>query len=110
MSSFFDSEIIQNELKEINELQKEIYQNVLAFSSMSREDKLNHIEKLSDLLEKQKIMYTRLSLSDDPKAIKMKENLIASLALIGFSPETDMITLFNSIDKTIQKLRQNIDT
>ena len=33
------------------------------------------IEMLSILLEKQKIMYTRLSLSDDPEALTMKEQL-----------------------------------
>ena len=33
---------------------------------------------LSDLLEKQRVMYTRLSLSDDPKAVEMKENLVKS--------------------------------
>ena len=34
---------------------------------MSRKDKLEHIDKLTELLEKQKIMYARLSLSDDPE-------------------------------------------
>lgn len=109
MSNFFDSEIIQNELKEINKLQQEIYQNILAFGSMTREDKINHVDKLSSLLEKQHIMYTRLTLSDDPKAIKMKENLKESLSMIGFSTDTDMITLFNSMSKTIEKLKESID-
>ena len=35
---------------------------------MTREDKLTHVDKLTELLEKQRIMYTRLSLSDDPEA------------------------------------------
>ena len=68
MSDFFDSEIIQDELKEINELQERIYGSLFNFSSMSKEDRLHHVEILSDLLEKQRVMYTRLSLSDDPKA------------------------------------------
>ena len=75
MSNFFDSDIIQDELKEINQLQEDIYGSVLTFGMMSREDKLEHIEKLEILLEKQRVMYTRLSLSDDPKAVEMKENL-----------------------------------
>lgn len=109
MSNFFDSDIIQQELKQINKLQKEIHQNIFAFSMMPREQKLEHIEKLSLLLEKQQIMYTRLSLSDDPKAIEMKENLKNSLSLIGFSTITDMPTLFSSMSKTINELKESID-
>lgn len=110
MSDFFNSEIIQQELKEINELQEEVYKSILSFGVMDREKKLEHIEKLSVLLEKQRIMYTRLSLSDDPKAIQMKENLKKSVALMGFPPETDMNALFGSMTKTIDSLRQYIDT
>jgi hypothetical protein len=109
MSNFFDSDIIQDELKEINQLQEDIYGSVLTFGMMTREDKLEHIEKLEILLEKQRVMYTRLSLSDDPQAVEMKENLRKSVALMGFPPDTDMQVLFNSMTKTIQSLKQYID-
>ena len=109
MSSFFDSDIIQEELKEINKLQEEIYGSILTFGVMSRETKLEHIEKLELLLEKQRVMYTRLSLSNDPEAVEMKENLRKSVALMGFPPETDMQVLFSSMNKTIESLKQYID-
>jgi hypothetical protein len=109
MSNFFDSDIIQNELKEINDLQKFIYGSILTFGMMSREDKLEHIEKLELLLEKQRVMYTRLSLSNDPEAVEMKENLRKSVALMGFSPETDMHILFASMTKTIESLKKYLD-
>ena len=109
MTNFFDSDIIQEELREINELQKYIYKNILSFGIMPREDKLNHIEKLSELLDKQRVMYTRLSLSDDPQAVEMKENLRKSVALMGFPPETDMNVLFNSMTKTIESLKAHVD-
>ena len=64
---------------------------------MSRDGKLEHIDMLTALLNKQKIMYTRLSLSDDPKAIEMKENLRKSLVIMGLPPETDMQFLFKSM-------------
>jgi hypothetical protein len=76
---------------------------------MSREDKIEHIEKMTLLLEKQQIMYTRLSLSDDPEAVEMKENLRKSVALMGFPPDTDMNILFSSMNKTIESLKQFID-
>jgi GTPase Era involved in 16S rRNA processing len=109
MSKFFNSELIREELEEINELQKFIYGSILRFSSMTREDKKEHIDKLSQLLEKQQIMYTRLSLSDDPQAIEMKENLRKSVSLMGFPSDTDMNLLFNSMNKTIESLKQFVD-
>ena len=109
MSDFFESEIIQEELKEINTLQEKIYGSLFGFGTMSREDKLEHIDILTDLLERQKVMYTRLSLSDDPKAIEMKENLRKSVAMMGFPPETDLTMLFNSMNATIEALRKYVD-
>ena len=55
---------------------------VFSFSSMDSDDKLQHVEMLEELLKKQKILYTRLSLSDDPEAKLMKENIIKSANLV----------------------------
>ena len=109
MSDFFKSEIIQEELNEINRLQEKIYGTLLTFSAMSRDEKLEQIETLTNLLEKQQVMYTRLSLSDDPQAIEMKENLRKSVALMGFPPETNMQTLFDTMNATIKSLKDYID-
>ena len=108
MNSFFESDIIQEEIKEINSLQQEIYSDIFNFLSMTVEEKQNHIDKLSDLLEKQKIMYTRLSLSDDPRALELKDNLKKSISFMGFPPETDMNLVFNTIQKTINALRERM--
>ena len=109
MSEFFKSDIIQEELGQINRMQEKIYGSLLSFSSMTREDKLEHIDMLTDLLEKQRVMYTRLSLSDDPQAVEMKENLRKSVSMMGFPPETDMLTLFDSMSSTIKSLKDYID-
>ena len=109
MGDFFESEIIQEELSEINRMQEKIYGSLMSFGMMTREDKLEHVEILTNLLEKQRVMYTRLSLSDDPQAVEMKENLRKSVALMGFPPETDMQTLFDSMYATIQSLRDFVD-
>ena len=106
MTKFFESELIREELQEINDLQKSIYGSILSFGSMDRENKLEHIDKLTQLLEKQRIMYTRLSLSDDPQAIEMKENLKKSVAIMGFSSDTDINVLFNSMSKTIEAFKK----
>ena len=110
MSDFFESEIVMEELREINNLQEEIYINIMKFPHMSKTEKVEHVDKLSTLLEKQKVMYARLSLSNDPEALKMKENLQKSMTLMGFSPDTDMNYLFQSFGETIKSLRESLDT
>jgi predicted transcriptional regulator len=109
MSDFFKSDIIQDELTEINNLQEEIYGSILTFGGMDNETKREHVEMLQTLLEKQRIMYTRLSLSDDPQAVEMKENLRKSVALMGFPPDTDMSILFDSMKETIESLKDYLD-
>ena len=109
MSEFFDSEIIRKELKEINDLQRLVYYKAASFGVLSREDKLEHIEMLSDLLEKQRVMYTRMSLSDDPEAVKMKNQLLKSVEVMGFPNGTDVSILFNGMSQTIDSLKQQLD-
>ncbi len=87
-----------------------VYGSLFGFGMMSKEDRLEHVEILTNLLEKQKVMYTRLSLSDDPQAVEMKENLRKSVAMMGFPPETDMTMLFSSMKATIDALKQYIDS
>jgi hypothetical protein len=55
-------------------------------------------------------MYTRLSLSDDPQAVEMKENLRKSVITMGFPPGTDLNMLFNSMKETIDSLKNQIDS
>tara|TARA_B100001769_G_C21879155_1_gene475478 strand:- start:123 stop:455 length:333 start_codon:yes stop_codon:yes gene_type:complete len=105
MSNFFDSPFVKEGLEEINELQKEVYGSLMSFPNLSPEKQQEHIEKLSMLLEKQKIMYGRLSLSDDPQAIEMKETMRKSVSLMGFPSGTSVELLFEGMQKTIDQLK-----
>ena len=110
MSDFFDSDIVREELQEINELQMSIYKNAMKFGTFSREDKVDHIERLTELLERQKVMYTRISLSDDPEAIDLKNHLQKSVELMGFPEGTDMSLLFTGMSNTIYNMKSQLDT
>ena len=109
MSDFFKSEIVREELKEINALQEELYSDMTSFNVLDRDDRLEHIDKLVTLLEKQRLMYTRLSLSDDPDAMKLKDQLQKSVTMMGFPEGTDMQVLFSGMENTIDKLKQFVD-
>ena len=109
MSDFFKSEIIRDELMAINRLQESIYKNAFSFDEMDREDQLDHIDDLTELLDKQRVMYTRLTLSDDPNAKRMKGELEKSVQLLGFPKGTDISVLFSGMTQTIESLKSKID-
>ena len=109
MSSFFDSELVRKEMTDIQELQEEVYGSVFNFPQMEQEDKVEHIELLIELLEKQRILYTRMSLSDDPQAKKMKENIQQSAVMMGMPKDVDMATVFSNMEKMIEVMRQQVD-
>ena len=107
--SFFDSEVVRAEMTEISELQDDVYRNVFNFPKMSSEEKLFHVGLLERLIEKQKVLYTRLSLSDDPDAKKMKQNIIDSATMMGLPSGTDMNTVFNNMGKMLDVMKNQID-
>ena len=109
MSEFFQSDVVRAEMAEIAELQEEVYNNVFKFPSMSVEDKKYHVEVLERLIEKQKIVYTRLSLSDDPEAQKMKKQIIESASMFGLPDNVDMNLLFNNMSQAVGMMKQQID-
>jgi hypothetical protein len=106
--SFFDSEIVQKEIEDISDLQKTLTRDIFKFPSMTKEEKQEHMEVLEQLLEKQQLLYTRLSLSDDPKAIEMKKQVVESSRLLGFG-NADINTIFNSMKMTIKNIKAGID-
>tara|TARA_B100001250_G_scaffold32151_1_gene26300 strand:+ start:197 stop:541 length:345 start_codon:yes stop_codon:yes gene_type:complete len=107
--SFFNSEVVRAEMAEISELQEEIYTNVFKFPSMPKDDKKYHIEILERLIDKQKVLYTRLSLSDDPEAKKMKENIIQSAGTMGLPSNVDISILFNQMSTMVDTMKQQLD-
>ena len=110
MSEFFDSDVVRSEMTEISELQEDVYDNVFKFPMMNREDKIHHIELIERLLEKQRVMYTRLSLSDDPAAKEMKKNIMSAASQMGLPQGTDMSVLFHQMNQMIGMMKQQIDS
>ena len=107
--SFFESDVVRAEMTEISELQEDVYRNIFNFSSMNTEEQLFHVALLERLIEKQKVLYARLSLSDDPEAKKMKDKIIESATMMGLPQGTDMSTVFNNMSKMLQLMKKQID-
>lgn len=103
--SFFNSDLVKKEIEEINELQEKIHNNVFNFYNMTDDERIEHIKTLETLIDKQKVLYARLSLSDDPEAIKIKNDIIESITLMGMSKNMDVNVVLNNMSKVIQKMK-----
>ena len=104
--SFFDSEIVRAEMVEIHELQEDVYENFMKFPYMNNADRKHHIDQLSKLIEKQKIVYARLSLSDDPDAQEMKEKIMESAKSMGLPADVDVGKMFDQMSEVIDMMKR----
>ena len=103
MSGFFQSEIVREAIKEMEELQQKIIQDTFKAPLMSKEEKKDHVDLMRTFLEKQKNLYFRLSLSDDPEALEMKERIQEAAEFLGFTGN-NVNELFSEMENTLQRL------
>ena len=109
MSKFFDSDQVRTEMDEITSLQKELYDVILKFPMMSNEAKSDHIDTVKELLERQQIMWTRLTLSDDKEAMRMKDYITSHAKELGFG-DADMGSIFSNMKQTLEQVQKNLNS
>ena len=107
MGKFFESETVRSEMQDITELQKELYKVIAQFPQMSDEAKWMHIETVKELLEKQQVMWTRVTLSDDPEAIRMKESIRNGSKQMGFG-DADLNMIFSNMRNTLNAMQKSL--
>ena len=107
--SFFKSDIVRAEMAEISELQEEVYGNIMKFGYMSKDDQIYHIEILERLIDKQKILYARLSLSDDAGAKQMLGDIRKSAAMMGLPETMDMNLIFGQMSQMVDVMKKQLD-
>jgi hypothetical protein len=108
VSGFFQSEIVREAIKEMEELQQQIIQDTFKAPIMSKEEKKEHVELMRTFLEKQKNLYFRLSLSDDPEALEMKERIQDAAKFLGFDGN-NVNELFAEMENTLSRLDKIAD-
>lgn len=104
MSGFFQSEIVSNAIMEMVDLQTEIIEKTFSAPIMNTDQKKEHVELMKSFLEKQKNLYFRLSLSDDPEAVEMKEKIREAAAFLGMNPNQNMTDFFTDMEKSLDRL------
>tara|TARA_B100000131_G_C17618970_1_gene410994 strand:+ start:144 stop:479 length:336 start_codon:yes stop_codon:yes gene_type:complete len=110
MSKFFQSEQVMESVKELEKLQKELTHDIMNASSFAtKEEKREHINKMKTFLEKQKLFFFRISLSNDPEALEIKNKVLDAAKMFGFNKMDGMDKFFEQMDKTLAGLESQLD-
>lgn len=109
MSGFFDSEMVRKSLKELDDLQEKIINQLYYLPFADNKKKREHLESMKEFLEKQKLFIFRMTLSDDPEAVEMKEKIIESAQLFGFQPGDNLNNFFEDMQEKINELEDTLD-
>lgn len=109
MSEFFKSEIVRETMNELAEMQEELIQQVFYVPYMNKEQKKEHLRLMKDFLEKQKLLFFRMSLSDDSEAKEVRDQILKNARMFGVVEGTSTEDFFKVLEKTIDGLAKMMD-
>jgi hypothetical protein len=102
---FFDSEVVQQEAKQLFE----DYQNLMKlgenYGKFDKEGKKIFIEKMEEVMERYKIFMKRFELSEDFTAKMTIEQLKTQLNQFGMTPQK----MFDQMNMTLERMKSEID-
>tara|TARA_B100001250_G_scaffold33057_1_gene26921 strand:+ start:234 stop:569 length:336 start_codon:yes stop_codon:yes gene_type:complete len=108
MGEFFQSELVRGDIQEMATLQEFCYRSVTNLALLDKERKLEYFEALKRLIEKQKIFYTRIQLSDDPEAKSVAENMTQAVVMLGANPNLGVNEMFDDLLKKIEGFEEQL--
>ena len=81
---FFQSEVVQKELNQMQDLYMEINRMGIMLNLKQKKEQL---DKMMRLIELQQTMYMRVTLSEDPEAKKLVDQVKNAAAMLGMPKE-----------------------
>jgi len=108
-SNLFSSEIVRREAKRMQDLYQSVSQRMYTFESMSREEKQEMFDDMDSLIEKQKVLYTRVMLSNDEDSNLVKENFRIAAKQMGIPTTNIGPEVFDLAKKAVDSLRETFD-
>ena len=103
--TFFNSDIVQEELHRMQELYLEINKMGLL---LSVDQKKEQFDKIIELIDLQQTMYMRVTLSDDPDAQKMVSQVREAARMVGLSPNDVNHTFYDRLRDNVQKMIEEL--
>jgi hypothetical protein len=108
--SFFQSELVRGDIQEMVELQQFCFRSAMNFVLLDNERRLEYFDALEKLVEKQKVFYYRIKLSDDPEAKSVCETMKQSVIMLGATPGTPIEKMFDELLDRIHVMRSKLES
>ena len=102
---FFQSEVVQQELHQMQELYMDINRMGLM---LSLDQKKEQLQKMLRLIEIQQTMYMRVTLSDDPEAKKLVDQVKNAAAMLGMPKEEIGPQFYDKLKDNVNKMIEQL--
>ena len=103
--NFFQSEVVQEELNRMQELYMEINKMGLL---LSIEQKREQLDKMMRLIELQQTMYMRVTLSDDPEAKKLVDQVKNAASMLGMPRDEVGPQFYEKLKENVRKMMKEL--
>jgi len=107
--SFFENELIRDELEEMTLLHKEISFIMYSPHEKSQETRRECLDKLNRLVELQELLYFRAKYSSDEEAEEFVDMLRTSATFLGVPPDVDVSQIFTHMKQDIIRAKEALD-
>ncbi|GAL92500.1 MAG: DUF1825 family protein [Microcystis wesenbergii TW10] len=101
---FFDSEVVQQEARQLFEDYQSLIQLGSEYGKFDREGKKIFIDRMEELMERYKIFMKRFELSEDFSAQMTVEQLKTQLGQFGMTPQM----MFDQMQQTLERMKAEI--
>tara|TARA_B100000609_G_scaffold168812_1_gene142681 strand:- start:163 stop:483 length:321 start_codon:yes stop_codon:yes gene_type:complete len=99
--SFFQSQVVQQELEQM----QSIYMDINRMGLMLNVDqKRVQLDKMMRLIELQQTMYMRVTLSEDPEAKKLVEQVRNAAQMLGMPPKDIGPQFYEKLKDNVRKM------
>lgn len=102
---FFDSEIVQQEAKQLFEEYQSLMQLGADYGKFDREGKKIFIERMEEVMDRYRIFMKRFELSEDFMAKMTVEQLKTQLGQFGVTPQQ----MFDQMHMTLERMKAEVD-
>jgi Domain of unknown function (DUF1825) len=102
---FFDSDIIQQEAKQLFEDYQQLTQLGSKYGKFDRDGKIAFIDQMESLLDRYKVFMKRFELSDDFMAKMTVEQMNTQMSQFGMTA----IQMFEQMNQTLERMKREID-
>lgn len=103
--SFFDSDIVQKEAKELFQDFQSLMQVGSDYGKFDREGKKLYIEKMEELMERQRIFMKRMELSDDFMAQMSVKQMETQMSGFGVSQKQ----MYEHMRQSLERMKADIE-